>query len=367
MEQIPFGITYMGKQSTLFIMKNNKGMEIAVTNYGARLVSVKIPTKDGHLVDVVLGYDSVEDYEKDPYCFGATIGRNANRISNARFVLNGCEYHLAQNEYRNNSHSGPNGYQTRLWEVQKIVGNSVKFSLISPHLDQGFPGKLVVSVIYMLTDSNEVRIRYEGISDADTVINMTHHSYFNLNGHDSGNVLNQYLKINTKNYSPIRDYQCIPTGVHEPVEGTPMDFLLLKKIGRDIDEDFEQLVFAGDYNHNFILNKRKNEMGNMVEAYSRESGILMRAYTDLPAMQLYTGVYIKEAAGKDGSVYGPRSGFCLEAQYTPNAINEEHEEKPIFKAGEKYDKTVVYQFLNLGYHIPLRNCNLEDELGTVDK
>lgn len=346
MIRVPFGRTKTDRQSNLFHIKNKNGMEIAVTDYGARLVSIKVPLKEGKLLDVVLGYDCVEEYEKDHYCFGATIGRNANRISNAFFILNGRKYHLEKNEYGNNSHSGPDGYQSRLWEVQNISENSIRFLLVSHHLDQGFPGRLVITVTYTLTEENEVKIHYEGISDADTIINMTHHSYFNLNGHDSGNILDQYLKVNALSYSPIGDYQYIPTGVQEPVQGTPMDFLDMKKIGRDINADFEQLKLAGDYNHSFVLNKNKNEMGEMAKAYGEDSGIYMKAYTNLPAMQLYTGVYIGETVGKDKIMYNSRSGFCLEAQYTPNIINEVRGEKPIFMSGEKYDKTIVYQFFN---------------------
>lgn len=346
MKRIPFGRIMTGRQSTIFFLKNKNGMEIAVTDYGARLVSVKVPTRENNIADVVLGYDTVEEYEKDRYCFGATIGRNANRISNAFFVLNDTGYHLAQNEYGNNSHSGPDGYQSRLWEIRKVTDTSIKFSLHSPHLDQGFPGRLMISVTYTLTESNEVKVHYEGLSNAVTIINMTHHSYFNLNGHDSGNVLEQYLKIYADDYSPVSDYQCIPTGEHEPVQGTPMDFRKFKKIGRDINTDFPQLLIAGDYNHNFILKKKKNEMRKMAEAYGEVSGIFMKAYTNLPALQLYTGVYIRKTIGKGGNIYGSRSGFCLEAQYTPNAVNEANEEKPVFMAGELYDKTVVYQFFN---------------------
>jgi Galactose mutarotase and related enzymes len=319
-------------------------MEIEVTNYGARLVSVRIPGKNGELLDVVLGYDSAEEYEKDPYCFGAIIGRHANRIKNAEFVLNGKTYYLSKNEYGNNIHSGPDGYQFRVWDIEQANNSCVCFSLVSSHLDQGFPGEFEVTVTYTLTENNEIMIHYEGMATADTIVNMTHHSYFNLNGHDSGHVLNQYLRIHAARYSPICDYQCIPTGEHAKVKKTPMDFLDFKTIGQDIEADFAQLKMAGDYNHNYILDKEKNTMGIMAEAYCKESGIYMSAKTDLPAVQLYTGVYIAETIGKCQRLYGNRSGFCLEAQYTPNAMNEEGEEKPILRGGEKYDKTVIYQF-----------------------
>lgn len=294
-----FGCLEDGRQAYLCLLKK-QNMEVGLTDYGARLVSVKLPGADGVVRDIVLGYGNVRGYEKDIYCLGATIGRNANRIENAQFVLNGIQYRLSRNENNNNSHSGP--------------------------------------------DDNGILIQYRGASTADTVVNMTHHSYFNLSGHDSGPVLDQYLQINASEYSPIGDSQCIPTGKHEKVEGTPMDFRQLKRIGRDISKDFRQLKLAGDYNHSFLLDKEKNRLGHMAEAYSEESGIRLKAYTDLPAMQLYTGVYLDNVHGKEGCIYGSRSGFCLEAQYTPNAINEAKEEKPVLMADEYYEKTILYRF-----------------------
>lgn len=344
MEQRYFGTTKQCQEAQLFTIRNSNGMKISVTDYGSRLVSVHIPDKYGKIRDIVLGYDCVSQYEKDPYCFGANIGRNANRIKNAEFVLNGKKYCLSKNEYNNNSHSGPNGYQFRMWNIEEIDESSIRFLLVSPDLDQGFPGEFTVSVTYTLTEENEIVIQYTGISTSDTVVNMTHHSYFNLGGHDSGNVLNQYLRIQSALYSPVSDYQCIPIGKYTEVQGTPMNFLNFKKIGREIEADFVQLNIAGDYNHNFILDKDRNAMGLMAEAYCEESGIYMKAETNLPAMQLYTGAFIDSAEGKNRCIYEKRSGFCLEAQYTPNAINSQVGEKPILKAGERYDKTIRYQF-----------------------
>lgn len=338
-----FGCLEDGRQAYLYLLKK-QNMEVGLTDYGARLVSVKLPGADGVVRDIVLGYDNVRGYEKDKYCLGATIGRNANRIENAQFVLNGIQYRLSRNENNNNSHSGPDGYQSRLWETTETGPSSVTFRLNSPHMDQGFPGAFTVYTTYTLTDDNGILIQYRGASTADTVVNMTHHSYFNLSGHDSGPILDQYLQINASEYSPIGDSQCIPTGKHEKVEGTPMDFRQLKRIGRDISMDFRQLLLAGDYNHSFLLDKEKNRLGHMAEAYSEESGIRLKAYTDLPAMQLYTGVYLDNVHGKEGCIYGSRSGFCLEAQYTPNAINEEKEEKPVLMAEEYYEKTILYRF-----------------------
>lgn len=342
--QFDFGKLGSGHMTHLYILRNSRGMEAAVTDYGARLVQVKVPAKQGRRMDVVLGYDSAGEYEKDPYFFGATVGRNANRIKDAEFTLNGIKYYLQKNENQNNNHSGPDGYQMRVWTMNKADGASVCFSLTSPHLDQGFPGEFKISVTYMLTESNELVIHYEGLSSKDTVVNMTHHSYFNLEGHGSGDILGQYLKLDADMYSPISDNQCIPSGSQEPVKGTPMDFLQFKKIGRDIHNDFPQLKLAGDYNHNFIINKKSEAMHIFAEAYSEKTGIYMAAETNLPAVQFYAGRYIGDTLGKKGCRYTSRSGFCLEAQYTPNAINEQGEVKPILRAGEWYDKAIMYRF-----------------------
>lgn len=342
--QSDFGKLKSGHMAQLYVLRNSHGMEAAVTDYGARLVHVKLPVIQGEIIDVVLGYDSAGEYEKDPYLFGATVGRNANRIKDAEFILNGSKYYLAKNENENNNHSGPDGYQSRVWKTDDVEGASVRFSLISPHLDQGFPGRFDVSVTYTLTESNELVIHYEGLSTQDTVVNMTHHSYFNLEGHGAGDILGQSLRLDADRYSPISDSQCIPYGICEKVKGTPMDFLTFKKIGRDIHNDFPQLKMAGDYNHSFIINKKETAMNIFAEAYSEKTGIYMAAETDLPAVQFYAGRFIGDTLGKGGSQYRSRSGFCLEAQYTPNAINEQDEEKPILRAGERYDKTIIYRF-----------------------
>lgn len=344
MKQCSFGKTENGFETQLYILENIQGMEVGVTDYGARLVYVNVADRYGVYRDVVLGYDSVREYEKDRYCFGATIGRNANRIKLAEFRLNGKKYHLTKNEYENNNHSGPNGYEHRIWQVESVNNQSIRFSLVSPHLDQGFPGEFRISVTYLLTEENEIIIHFQGMSDQDTIVNMTHHSYFNLAGHASGDILGQYLQINAEKYSPVQDFQFIPTGEMVNVSNTPMDFRRFKKIGQDINSEFPQLRIAGDYNHNFILDKEEDTVGVLGEAYCQESGILMRVKSNLPAVQLYTGRFIQDITGRGGSRYSSRSGFCLEAQYTPNAVNEENVKKPILKAGDVYDKIISYQF-----------------------
>jgi aldose 1-epimerase len=346
MKKQGFGTTKDGKEALLYTLSNKNGMEISVTDYGAHLVSVLVPDKDGKKRDVVLGFDSVTGYETDGSHFGATIGRNGNRIAGAAFELHGKTYQLAKNENNNNLHSGPDGYDYRLWNVEEADDSAVTFVLMSPDGDQGFPGNFEVSVTYTLTDENAVEIHYEGSCDQDTVVNMTNHSYFNLAGHDAGSIENQTLVLKAEQFSPVIDSASIPTGEHAPVQGTPMDFTSEKAIGAEIEADFEQLKLTGGYDHNFILDKAvEGSIELMAVASCKESGITMEAFTDLPCVQFYAGNFIAPVTGKNGVFYDKRNGFCLESQYVPNAINQEGEEKPILEAGDTYDTTTVYKFI----------------------
>lgn len=336
-----FGADRDGKKIYIYTVSNKNGMRISVTDYGARLVSVVVWGKDGRAYDVVLGYDSAGGYIGDPYCFGATIGRNANRTKNAEAQINGMCYQLEKNEGENSCHSGTNGYQKRIWKVGIVSEQKIRFFLDSPDMDQGFPGRLQMAVSYDLTDDNEIVITYEGMSDKDTVINMTHHSYFNLNGHDSGDVMNHEVKLYAEEYSVI-DEESVPTGERAKVAGTPMDFTEWKRLGRDINADFEQLALAGDYNHSFFL--KTNEKQLAAEVIGEMTGIRMEVYTDLPALQLYAGKYLEKTQGKEHVVYDSRQGVCFEAQYPPNAMNTKEKEMPVFRAGEAYKKYVTYKF-----------------------
>lgn len=344
MNRTAFG-TVEGREAQLYSFVNAGGMEMTVCDYGAHLVSVKVPAKDGSKKDVVLGYGDVSGYVTDPCHLGATIGRNGNRIANAAFELNGVRYQLAANENGSSLHSGPDGYEYRFWEVKEVKDQAITLHLDSPDKDQGFPGNFSVDVTYTLTDDNEVSIHYCGTCDADTVANMTNHSYFNLNGHDSGDVLEHTVCLKASHFSPVIDSRSIPTGEHAPVSGTPMDFTEEKTIGREISADFEQLKLTGGYDHNFILDRTGEGPQLFAAVKGDQTGIVMEAYTDLPAFQFYTGNFVDHVKGKDGAVYEKRSGFCLESQYIPNAVNEEKEEKPILKAGEIYDTTTMYKFI----------------------
>lgn len=343
MEKRHFGTSKKGEEVTLYAFSNKNGMSMEVIDYGASLFSLTVPDKDGNPVDVNLGYDSVDDYGRGTTGFGATVGRNGNRIGKAQFTLNGKTYQLDKNNNGNNLHSGEKHYHRRMWEVKETTENSITFFMHSPDGDQGFPGTFDVDVTYTLTDDNELRIDYNGAADADTVINMTNHSYFNLNGHASGDILEHELWVDADAFTAT-DAELIPTGEIVPVEGTPMDFRVKKPVGRDINEDYEALVLGGGYDHNWCLNN-KGEFKKVIEISSELSGITMEVYTDLPGVQIYSGNFLVAEPGKSGVVYKKRAGICFETQCYPDAINHDNFPSPVFKAGEVYKTTTIYKFV----------------------
>ena len=338
-----FGTTKKGEQATLYVLENSNGMQVTVTDYGACVVNVLVPDRNGKLADVALGYDDVRGYDENGTYYGAFIGRNGNRIDQAAFVLNGKKIQLTPNENENNLHSGPDGFEFMMWEA-KADDNAVAFHHFSPDGEQGFPGNFDITVTYTLTEDNAVEIHYEGNCDQDTVANMTNHSYFNLGGHDSGLVYDQTMQLNASCYTPVIDSKSIPTGEIAPVTGTPMDFTQPKLIGKEIEADFEQLKLTGGYDHNYVLDKEDGALTWMARAYCEKTGIGMEAYTDCPAVQFYTGNFIQDEKGKNGAIYGKRHGFCLESQYCPNAVNDTRFKQPFLKADEKYDTKTIYKF-----------------------
>lgn len=346
MEKKVFGILKDGTELNLYIFSNKNEMTMTLTELGASLVSLNVKDKNGEMRDVVLGYDTPQEYVDNTCFFGTVIGRSGNRIDKGCFTINGKTYQMDINDNENNLHSGNNGYDNRKWMVKAVdeEKNSITFSLDSPDGDQGFPGNFQVEVTYTLTDDNEIVLSYSGISDADTVANLTNHSYFNLGGHDSGSIEDHLLMLNAPAYTPVRDAQAIPTGEIASVKGTPMDFTTAKKIGQDINADFEQLKFGGGYDHNYVLSAKSGQMKKMAEAYCEKSGIGMEAFTDCCGVQFYAGNFITPQNGKGGAMYGKRSGFCLESQYYPNSVNQEGFASPILKAGEKYATTTSYRF-----------------------
>lgn len=342
-----FGKTEAGQEVFVYRLQNRAGSYIEVLDYGAILRSVVVPDKDGNMTDVVLGYDSVAGYENGTCFFGATIGRSGNRIAGGTFEIDGVTYQMAQNENNNNLHSGPDGYEKRIWTVKEIreEENSVTFALNSPDKDQGFPGNFDILVKYEMSEVDEVIIHYMGNSDKDTVANLTNHSYFNPQGHDSGSNSDILLKINADNYTPVADSASIPTGEIASVKGTPMDFTEEKPIGKEIDADFEQLNFTGGYDHNYVLNGYEKGIERVVaKAYAPKTGISMEVTTDLPGVQFYAANFVENEQGKNGAVYGKRSAFCLETQYFPDSINQKNFESPILEQGETYNTVTIYRF-----------------------
>ena len=332
-----------------FTLSNSNGMSAVLTNYGAILVSLFVPDKTGNASDVVLGFDSLEKYSNNNICyFGSTVGRNSNRIKGSKFVLDGITYDLDKNERdKNNLHSGFNPYNKRLWNYTvNEETNSVKFSLISPDGDQGFPGNFDVSVTYTLTDENEIKIEYTGKCDKDTVANMTNHSYFNLAGHNSGTAMNQTLYINADKYLEV-DNELIPTGNLIDVTNTPLDFRTPKKISRDLDENYAELKYTNGFDHSFAINKTTSGIEKVATLMDENSGRTMEVYTDCVGIQFYAGNFIENntASGKENCMYKNRSGICLETGFFPNAINEKKFVSPVLKQGDTYNSTTIYKFI----------------------
>lgn len=342
-----FGSIQSGKKATLYILENKNHTVVKVTDFGATLVSVLFADKDGVMKDMVLGYDDAASYEKGTSCFGATIGRNGNRIKDARFTIDGKEWVIEANENNNSLHSGKNGFNHLMWEMKESGDNYVTFYHYSPQEEQGFPGNMHVTVTYTLDDEDTVHITYHAKADADTVMNFTNHSYFNLAGHDSGVMLDQKLQLFADAYTPDGDSHSIPTGEIAPVAGTPMDFTTMKPIGQDINADFEQLHFTGGYDHNYVLSDKPGTMRQMAKAECDASGIAMDAYTECCGVQLYAGNFIGTQTGKGGVTYGDRHGFCLESQFYPNAVNEKNFPSPVVPADTEYHSETKYHF----YHI----------------
>ncbi len=337
-----FGMTSKGEKATLYTMKNKNGMEISVSDYGAALVKVLVPDKNGKPRDVVLGYDDVRGYEKGTLYFGATVGRVANRIGGGVFELNGKTYTLTQNDNGNTLHGGTDYYNKRMWKVMEADDSHVTLMLYSPDGDQGFPGAVDIQVTYTLTKENEVKIHYHAVPEEDTLLNLTNHSYFNLSGHAAGNVLNQEVMICADAYTKA-DAKSIPTGEVIPVLGTPMDFRIKKPVGREIEADYEALVFGQGYDHNWVLNGSGYRQAAAM--YSDQTGIEMKVYTDLPGIQFYTSNFITQENGKEGAIYQKRQAACFESQYFPDAVHKEQFEGPVVKAGEVYDTSTAYQFV----------------------
>lgn len=339
-----FGVTTDGKMAHLYKISNTKGMSAKISDFGCAIVSLLVPLKEGNTLDVVLGYDDVSGYEDNPQSMGCCIGRNANRISGASFMLNGKKYLLDVNENKNNLHSSlSDGYHKRIWDVISHTEDSISLRMDTPDMDQGFPGSCTTVVTYTITDDNELSIRYEGVCGEATPWNPTNHTYFNLSGHDSKTIEDTVLWINAAAYTPL-DSELIPTGEIAQTAGTPMDFSSPTAIGARIRDDFEQLVLAGGYDHNYCLNTEPGKLSLFSRAVSPRTGLTMEAFTDLPGVQLYTGNFINEAHGKDGVLYTNRTGFCLETQYYPDNVNKTDFPSSVIEPGSTHTTVTVFKF-----------------------
>lgn len=342
-----FGKTKDGAQASLYTVENKNGVVAKYTDFGAILVALYVPDRDGKLEDVVLGFDKLEDYFVNEPNFGSTIGRHANRIGGAKFTLNGVTYQLDKNDGENNLHGGFDGYHKRLWNAntyEEDRGQVIEFTYDSEDGDQGFPGNLHISVKYILTDDNSVIIEYNAEPDKDTVINLTNHSYFNLAGQASGTILDQVAWIDSDEFT-FADEASIPNGEIRKTAGTAMDFTKPKKVGQDIAADYDQLNWGKGFDHNWILKTEKGKLSLVASLLDEKSGRYMEVLTDLPGIQFYTGNFLDGSlTGKDGAKYIQRSGLCFETQFFPNAINVSAFDQPVTKAGELYHTVTVYRF-----------------------
>ena len=315
-----FGTARNGKEVYAFTISNANGMQAKIINFGAILVSLLVPDKDGKPEDVVLGYDSLEEYYGNGSFFGATIGPSANRIGGASFEINGKAYQIDVNDGPNNLHSHmENGYHKQVWDA--VEGdNSVTLTLEGKDGEMGFPGNKKITMVYSLSEDNALKLSYHVSADADTIVNLTNHTYFNLAGHKAGKIEDHLLQLHAGNYTPVVP-GAIPTGEIQPVAGTPMDFTKMKPIGQDINADFEQLKLTLGYDHNFVIDGADGSLKEIAVAEDPKSGRKMKVFTTLPGVQFYAGNCIGEDTGKDNTPYGPRKGFCLETQYYPDNIH----------------------------------------------
>lgn len=346
LEKSEFGVVN-GKPAQLYVLRNAKGMEIAVTDYGAHLTRVKTPDAKGNVADVVLGFDTLDGYlGKHPY-MGATVGRYANRIANGRFTLNGKEYRLATNNGPNALHGGLQGFDKKMWSAEEVTTNhgpAVRFTYVSPDGEEGYPGTLTVSVTYSLKPDNQIQIDYRATTDADTVLNVTNHSYFNLAGAGKGSILDHVVSINADRFTPV-DSGLIPTGELRPVEGTPFDFRTPTAIGARIDADEEQIKRGGGYDHNFVINGEAGSLRLTARVKENTSGRVMEVLTDQPGMQFYTGNFLDgSVTGKGGTAYDKRFGFCMETQHFPDSPNRAVFPAVVLKPGETFTSTTIYRF-----------------------
>lgn len=332
-----FGTLADGRPAHLFTLTNANGMRVDITNYGGIVTGIFVPDKDGNIENVVLGFDEIRPYEGDHPFFGAIIGRYGNRIARGTFSHDGETYQLSINDGNNHLHGGPNGFHTVLWEPE-IDGNSLRLRYLSKDGEEGYPGNLQVTVIYSLTNANELRIDYEATTDKKTPVNLTNHSYFNLSGDLQSTVLDHMLTLKADAYTPVNE-ELIPTGEIAPVAGTPFDFTVPHRIGDRIDR------VPGGYDHNFVLSKTDDTLEMVAELWHPPSGRKMKVFTQEPGIQFYSGNFLDGTiTGAGGVVYEQYAGLCLETQHFPDAPNQPHFPSTVLSPGNIYQTTTIYMF-----------------------
>ena len=340
----PFGITKSGNAVTRYLLEDGP-LSVSILDYGGTVQALTVPDRTGKPADIVLGMDTVRGYEVQDKFLGALVGRCANRIARGRFSLHGRDYVLRCNDGPNHLHGGL-GFDKRMWQAAP-TGSSLELRLHSADGDEGYPGNLDIQVTYTL-ENGALTLDYRAKSDADTICNLTNHTYFNLSGHGSGSVASQYIRLFAECYTPA-DALSIPTGAVDSVANTPMDLRLPQIIGSNIDCDFDQLRFADGFDHNWVIDGAPNRLRPAAEAYSPETGIRMRTETTMPGIQFYSGNHLDGCpVGKGGAMYGKRCGFCLETQFPPDAIHHPSFPQPVLHAGEVYLQQTVYRFYQDG-------------------
>ncbi|MEQ1603262.1 MAG: aldose epimerase family protein [Pyrinomonadaceae bacterium] len=342
-----FGKTADGKAVEIYTLTNSRGSEARIMTYGGTVVSLKVPDKSGKLGDVVLGFDSVADYEKHTGFFGALIGRYGNRIAKGKFSIGGKEFTLATNNGENHLHGGVKGYDRVVWTARPfITGTQANLELkyLSKDGEEGYPGNLKIGVVYSLSEDNELTIAYSATTDKPTIVNLTHHSYFNLAGAGNGTILDHELMIKGSRFTPT-DAGSIPNGELRSVKGTPFDFTKPILIGQRIEQNDEQLRFGKGYDHNWVLDKRNRSFMLAATVYEKTSGRVMKVLTTEPGLQFYSGNFLDGSIkGKSGQEYPLRSGFCLEAQHYPDSPNRPRFPSTVLRPGQLYTQVTVYQF-----------------------
>jgi aldose 1-epimerase len=338
-----YGKTAEQEAVELYTLTNSKGASVKILTYGGIVTSLKVPDRNGKLGDVVLGFDDLESYLKSNPFFGALVGRYGNRIAKGKFTLNGKEYTLARNNDPNHLHGGIKGFDKVVWKAKEFAGKNgpgLTLTYVSKDGEEGYPGRLAVTVVYTLTNNNELKIVYTATTDKPTVVNLTHHSYFNLAG--EGDILKHELMIAADRFTPV-DATLIPTGELRRVKGTPMDFTKPFAIGARIEQADEQLKFGRGYDHNWVLNASKGALALAARVYEPVTGRVMEVHTTEPGVQFYTGNFLN-SKGKGGQLYQARYGFCLETQHFPDSPNQPKFPSTTLKPGQKYQTTTIYRF-----------------------